>query len=206
MKALHVVRSFTIWCQLCRLVRYLWTTSIHVRGVLHFPWGLHSRICHCGRWVGIRIRWPNHWSLLSLSWSLMVVSPHSSRTSALRHLSHKVRSWISRKNCIWKVVSLRISFCVTAHVSIPQRRVDITIVQKTRTLVDLLRFRLLKILRLSIWYTVLAFFNHTVSSFSTPVAWPTSLPRYGKTQVPPGFALALRWVDGEVVVLPLPKS
>ena len=72
-----------------RLARSLWTASIHLRGVP--PGGLHFRICRCGQWIGIRIKWPNHWSLLSLSWSLWVASPHSFKTSALQYLAHKVR-------------------------------------------------------------------------------------------------------------------
>ena len=44
-----------------RLARPLWTTSIHLRGVLlgglQFAWGLHFKICRCGQWVGIRWFW-----------------------------------------------------------------------------------------------------------------------------------------------------
>ena len=90
-------------------------TSIHRKGVppggLRFPWGLLFKICHCGRWVGILIRCPNHWSRFILNWSLTVASPHSSRTSALQHLSHRVRARMSRRHCIWKVVSFRMSLC-----------------------------------------------------------------------------------------------
>ena len=129
-------------------------TSIHRRGVppggFHFPWGLLFKICCCGRRVGILIRCPNHWSCFILSWSLTVASPHSSRTSVLWHQSYRVRPRRSCRCLIWKVVSFRMSFCITGHVSAPYRRTSITIVLKTCTLVALLRFWLLKILRLSI--------------------------------------------------------
>ena len=78
-------------------------------GGLSFPWGLLFKICRCGQWVGILIRCPNHWSRFILSWSLTIACPHFSRTSALRHLSHRVRPRMSRRHRIWKVVSFWMS-------------------------------------------------------------------------------------------------
>ena len=98
----HTSLSVTTSCQF-GIPRMSWLMrSTHRKqvppGLLFFPLGLHLRSCLCGRWGGILCRCPNHWSLFSLSCSLIGSSPVSSSMSSLRRMSHRVTPTMSRRH------------------------------------------------------------------------------------------------------------
>ena len=105
MNTLHFTWSFTTAYQLGRLARSLLTTSTHHSGVSpggrRIPRGLLLKVTADDGYVfssDVKTT-----VVASLSCSLTVVPPHSSKISAFPLLSHKVRPRISQRHHIWKL-------------------------------------------------------------------------------------------------------
>ena len=140
----HALLSVTTSCHSGISVRSLLMTSTHHKQVLSASSFLSvctaTGNCFCGRWSGILCRCPNHWSLFSLSCSLIGSSLVSSSMLTLHRISHRVTPTMSQSLLIWNIFSLLMSCWVTVQVSAPYSSTNMTIAQNTCTLVLLLSF------------------------------------------------------------------
>ena len=142
----HPGRSCISSCHLLTPERSLFTRSLHRSGAppggLLLPDGQYLISCFWMQWSGILQRCPSHCKRLCLSWSSTSSSPVLSRTTVFRSMFQRLTPRISLKHLIWKVYNFRVFCCVTAQVSAPYRRADITNVRNARILVTMLMFLL----------------------------------------------------------------
>ena len=97
---------------------------------------------------------PSHCRCLCRNWSSTGSSLALSRITVFQSMSQRMTPRMSLKHYIWNVFNFWISCCVTAQVSAPYKRTDMTRVQKVHILVVILMFLLQNSFLLHIWHTL----------------------------------------------------